>query len=300
MSKLNDIYFSYWAWGMVKTCPHKYKLRVLDKQKLSDTSKDAGSHIQGSVPHAQAEDFFNLPKNERDVGFFEDTFDKYWERYVKEYRIDYAKWGKYSLSKSLRGKIPYGYSSWEEYGYFVKQAETLNHSRNLAYLIKLKALNTREVKVEDSFRVVVEPRAIVSGVESPALIIGGRIDLQFMAPAGLVDIWDIKGVKDPKRLDDDQLMIYKLGVEGSGLKVRDTGYILVKQCEFLSKPILRQNLNKLKTSMRSVRQFFDVNHWPAKPGYYCKFCDVNVFCKVYQMKNRPFRPELVIPGKVPI
>lgn len=285
---------------MIKTCPHKFKLRVLDKQQIPKISQDAGSHIHGSVPHAQAEDFFKLPVGERDLNFFDDTFNKYWLKYVNESRVDYAKWGKKSSELT---EVPWGYSSWEEYGYFVKQAEARNASRVLAWLIAQKGLHTRVVRPELPFRVMVEPKSVVGLVEVPGLILGGRIDLVFEAPAGMIDIWDIKAVGDPKKLDDDQLMIYKMGVEGGeGKRVRDLGYMLLKQGQYLPCTAGAADLTKLRANMRLVRKYFEVGSWPARPGFYCKFCDVRYFCRQFNRNKvgNNLVDRVLRHGKVPI
>lgn len=288
-----EIYLSFWSWSMLKACPQHFKLRILDKKRMEGPD-DKGQAIQGGVPHLLSEDFFKKPIGDRDLNWFYENFQSYWDRWCEEItskgdRIDWAHAGKMMLDKADRERLPLGYKDWVDYGKKVKFAETWKHVENLVHLIQANALHEMEVETELPFRVEVDPGVPPKDGQPglPPIKLGGRIDAVFKTSDGFIDIWDLKGVKSDSKVDKDQVLIYKMGMEALGRKVRKTGFLMMKQNKMLPVKLLPAASAALKAQIRmAVRTAMSGNWQPNYNPYTCGYCDVKDHCQAYKALNR--------------
>lgn len=303
-----DLYFSFWSWQLLKNCPLSYKLIVLDKRDVDRKKRDFGTAIQGSVAHAQSEDFFRLPKGQRDMQWFLDTFDAYYKKLVKDNYIDWVAHG----IRHLRKRQPYkdmtpeevvaklGESRCREEGKESKRKETYGCTVGLMKLVSAAKLHTLDVRTEVPFRVIVQQASSTGSAYTPSITIGGRIDLVFDITSAMVEIWDVKGIKNPKDLDTDQVLIYRLGMQAQGKAVRRQGYLLLKQEKHKAVQFNVGHANQLFLAMRMASVHFRNNQWPANyKSWKCGWCDVRDLCPTYQ--NRHGQEEelkKMLPGKV--
>lgn len=327
-----NIYFSFWSWSLLKDCPHSFYLNVIE-QVERPKSLDKGNAIQGSIPHSQSEDFFRLPIPQRDMNFFLETFEDYWKKFIKENHVDWMQHGarflKY-MSRETKSTVQFwgrkhgiivpekGFP-WKELkreqiiaqfqhkqdalgelGYVTKKAETLEHSKNLMRLVASLELHKRAARTELPFKSIIEPgRSDATGF-TPELAIGGRIDLVIDLDENTCEVWDVKGVQDPKNLDIDQLIIYKMGVQAGGKIVRRVGYLDVKNCDAIVKKVLDSHEYQLRKTMRFAATHFKHNQWPANyREWKCKMCDVRSHCQTFQSRlSRSQELADLTPGKV--
>jgi hypothetical protein len=326
---LRDIYFSYWSWSMIKQCPHKFYLNVIVKTPRPE-KRDMGNAIQGSIPHAQSEDFFKIPIQQRDMNFFLDTFEQYWNKILKESYVDwdiqgarylkymkvrdpfYLKWAaQYRIPVPPSGNIykdakieqiigNHQQHGLAEFGLLAKKAETFEHTKNLMRLIAQLKLHQRTCYTEIPFKVTVEPEKSDANGITPALTLGGRIDLVAEVDTG-EEIWDVKGVKDAKQLDVDQLTIYRMGRRAQGKIVTRVGYLDLKGCKADARRIHDTDEHQLRKQMRFATTYFKTGDWPANYiEWQCKMCDVKEACATYKIRTstEDLAPAMT-PGKVP-
>lgn len=304
----DEIYFSYWSWHLLKDCPLSYKLAVLEQRR---GKRDVGNAIQGSIPDKMSEDWFNQDPMQRDMGFFLDNenFEKYWSKFLDtdEHYVDWLKQARrYAKKDKPETSIPDTLNAeqvqyWEEWAHKRKKLETQKHVENLVKLILLLGIDRKKTRSQVEFKVQIEPKREHDGEVIPALIVGGRIDLVAEDDSGMEDIWDVKAVEDPKKLDIDQLIIYRMGERAKGKIVRNVGFILAKQGIIDPKKITDSHEMELRKHMRAHIHYFRSNNFPANwRSWWCpRFCDVRDACGVNKQRTAGMDLlKLLKPGKV--
>lgn len=298
------IYFSYWSWNLIKNCPHSYYLNVIKKEERPKGSMH--NALVGGVPDAQATDFFKIPINQRDMNFFIDTFDSYWNAWIKDNPVDFKLVGEKAIEKAMEKnsaiepiKDP---EQLKQFGLQLKYAETKDACSNLMRLISHMSLHKMEVQTQVPFNVTLEPMIENGSIFRPELAIGGRIDLVVALDANTEEIWDVKAVKSPGSMDTDQLLIYKMGRQASGKTVKRVGYLHAKQCKAEAKKFLPVHENQLKALMRQAMVYFKNDSWPANyVPWSCGYCDVRERCETFKKKQATESSlKSLIPGKVDI
>jgi len=278
------IYFSFWSWQLIKDCPQSFYLNVIKKAERP-RNRSLHNAIQGSIPDAQAEDFFRIPINERDMNFFLDTFTAYWDRFLKENHVDFVAYAKQAL-KSKKIEIPTDEEKLHEIGYKLKIEETRHAVSNLMRLMASMGFHKAEVLTQVSFNVTIEPSKESGGVFTPELAIGGRIDMVVSLGGDIEEIWDIKAVKNPSQQDPDQLLIYKMGRQAQGKIVKRTGFLFAKQCKPITKKFTPAHEDRIKKMMRQAMFYYRNDSWPANyRSWKCKWCDVRNHCETYRRRT---------------
>lgn len=279
------LYFSFWSWNLLKDCPQSFYLRIiLRKEPPKGESKH--NAIQGGVPDKQAEDFFKIPVNQRDMNFFLDTFEQYWNQFLQEQPVD---WVMYALAHAKKKNIKLASTDPDflrTFGHNLRKEETREHCTNLMSLISGLRLHEKVVHTQFPFNVTIEPKKESPGMLQPELAFGGRPDLVVELGNNHVEIWDVKAVQSPKQLDQDQLLIYKMGLQMLGKVVDRVGYLHAKQKEVDVKRLTVIDEDALKKSMRQSAYYINSNQWPANyRKWKCSYCDVRQDCHAYQAKQ---------------
>lgn len=291
------IYFSYWSWNLIKHCPQSYYLNVIKKEDRPKGSLH--NALVGGVPDAQATDFFRIPNGTRDMNFFIDTFESYWQAWIKENFVDFKLVADKALKdKDLTGTIT-DPDELYQFGVQLKYAETKEACSNLMRLIAHMNLHKMEVQTQVSFNVTLEPAVEQGNVFTPELAIGGRIDLVVALDSQTEEIWDVKAVKSPNSMDTDQLLIYKMGRQAAGKTVRRVGYLHAKQCKAETKKLLPVHETQIKKLMRQAMVYFRNDSWPANyVPWSCGYCDVRTRCETYKKKiSNETSLKGMVPGK---
>lgn len=287
----DQVYFSYWSWHLLKDCPLSYKLIVLGG--LRKSNRDTGNAIQGSIPDKMSEVFFALPPTQRDVSFFLDPqkFEQHWSEFLQAERVDWMFQARRYAKKrpALKADIPEQLKPeqekfWSEWALKLKKAETWQHVTNMVKLITTMGLQHKQTSSQVEFKVQVEPSQTKDGVLIPSLSIGGRIDLVVQEENNVEDIWDVKAVEQPKKLDLDQLIIYRMARRAQGKTVRTVGYLHARQCEIDPKKITDGHEYELRKLMRTSLRYFISNNFPAnwRPWWCPNYCDARDICEVHQ------------------
>lgn len=280
-----------------------YYLNVIKKadKKLAKSLHNA---IQGSIPDEQATQFFKLPVNERDMNYFIDTFDEFWNAFLAENPVDF---GAFATQVCRQKKLPAPEDPEElrAFGYKLKYEETKEHCFNLMKLLSHLRIHKMEAETQASFNVTLEPASEKNGVFTPELRVGGRIDLVVLLARNEEEIWDIKAVKNPNGLDSDQLLMYKMGRQAQGKIVKRTGYLHAKQCKATAKKFYPAHEEQLKKMLRQAMIYFKQDSWPANyRDWKCGadgYCDVKAKCpKALERAGNNAELVKLMPGKVPI
>lgn len=282
----NRIYFSFWSWNLLKDCPQSFYLRVLCK---SDGPKTESKHnaIQGSIPGTQSEVFFRLPIHEREMGFFIDTFDFYWNDFIKNNKVDFAAFALQHIKSEKLDITNTDPVFLHDFGYKIKLDETREHCHNLMKMISSLGLHRAHTETEVPFNVTLEPAREEPGMRTPELAIGGRIDLVVSLGNNNEEVWDVKAVKKPNSLDPDQLLMYKMGRQAMGKVVVRTGYLHAKQGRAEAKKFLPVHEDELRKMMRQSMFYFNNNQWPTNfRKWRCGYCDVRTDCPAWKDKER--------------
>ena len=157
-------------------------------------------------------------------------------------------------------------------------------TKNMVTLIEKNNLTELECETEIPFKVTVDPGDPSRG--TPAIKLGGRIDSVFLRD-GFFDIWDLKAVKNDSKLDNDQLLIYKMGLQALGRKVRKTGFMMIKTNKMVHVPLLPADEAKLKADMRMSVRTAKLSRYPARfEKWSCPYCDVRDHCDTWKAEER--------------
>lgn len=278
-----NLRYSFSAWSTLKDCPKSYELKYIKKIKVP---RDNQNTIQGLIPGKQAEDFFRQPPEARKREFFEETFDKYWEDFVKESTDQasstYVNW--YSLGAKIahKEKRPMNDATFIDLAFWKKYEESKAASKALSYVLEESGflLLNAEPEVDFILEVTIPEQDLV-------LTLVGRMDLLITLSDGREDIWDFKVTKYPTKLDPDQLVLYRLARQHAGKTVRRTGYVLVKQSATQDKEIGDEHGKLLIKSMADSKAFFVNNYWPTNfRDWKCReYCDVRLHCEAAQARG---------------
>lgn len=286
------IYFSFWSWALIKNCPHSFYLNVIKKV---DRPQGQSKHnaIQGGVPDAMATDFFKLPKQTRDMNFFIERFQHYWDLFLKENAVDFLAYAR-QYAKSKRMQLPTeDEDNLREFGMKLKYDETKESTSNLMRLLSHMNIHKMDVETQVSFNITLEPAIEKGNMFQPELAIGGRIDMVVTLDANTEEIWDVKAVKSPNNLDSDQLLMYKMGRQAAGKTVKRVGYLHAKQCKAETKKFLPVHEDRLKKLMRQAQVYFKNDSWPANyQEWSCGYCDVRTMCDTFKRRTSG-SPELI-------
>lgn len=278
------IYFSYWSWNLLKNCPHSFYLNVMVKKERPKSSMH--NALVGGVPDAQATDFFKIPTRQRDMNFFIDTFDSYWNAWLKENPVDFKLVATNELKRREESGLITDPSELEQFGLKFKYIETKDACLNLMKLISHMNLHKMEVTTQVPFNITLEPAVEKGNVFTPELAVGGRIDIVVALDASTEEIWDVKAVKSPSSMDTDQLLIYKMGRQAAGKTIKRVGYLHAKQCKAETKKFLPVHEVQLKKLMRQAMVYFKNNSWPANYiDYRCGYCDVREHCETFKERT---------------
>lgn len=276
-----EIYFSYSAWNLLKDCPYSYKLRYVDKVP---TVRDGQNAIQGNVPGKQAEDFFRFPIDRRNVSFFLETFDHYWNQFtVNSMQVghdDFIDWHMAGQRLAKKKKmVGLDRNQLIEFAIRSKYEETKSCSAALASLITLHGFAQWNCETEVPFKMTIHP----DQASDPTILIGGRLDLLLFGPEDFEEIWDFKATKDPPG-NADQLLFYAIARRAMGKKVQKTGFILMKLGRIDERPLTEADEDKLIAEMRKSSLYFDNNYWPANyRKWKCEgYCDMAYACPTAQ------------------
>lgn len=271
----------------MKDCAMSYKLQVLEGTKAPESEKEVGNAIQGSIPDEMATEFFNTPIDKRDVNIFlsDEVFELKWKTFIDAHpKIDWIKQAV-RYAKRQHVMLPANARDW---AYEQKKAETRSYTRNVASLITALDLGKRETQAQVDFKVVLEPGKEVEGQTLPPLSIGGRIDLVVKSPDGPTeDIWDLKAVEDPRKLDIDQLIIYRMGRRAQGHFPKTMGFLLAKQCKPLVIKVADSHEFALRRLMRNARLYFVKNMWPGNyRTFWCpNYCNSRDKCPLHKART---------------
>lgn len=280
-----DIYFSFWSWKLLKSCAHSYRLTLFEN--LRAEKREAGNAIQGGVPDKMAEDYFGKPlewRKQNGLQWFYDNFEHYWNLWQSQ-KDTWVSWMSDEEMLTVDKLIESGVErkNWPEslkgkHHHRMKKQETIEHIKALVEMINDRNLNDLQVKSQLSFKV-----QIADGNDY-VLSAGGRIDLLFEVTPGVWDIWDMKGVKDPKSNDIDQLIIYKMGMQAQGMVVRNTGFLNMKQKVFDTQPVTAITEAKLRSDMVDMfrKTVAKGTFWPNYRKWACGYCDVRDACSTFQ------------------
>lgn len=235
---------------MYETCPHKYKILIVDKLPISKEKMDHGYITQGSVPHDLAEVFFKLPIPERKLSHFLDNFEHCFSEFVKTRFIDMARHGSLNA---------------------VKEA-TLRAVRNQILLIQQLGLAQFETSSEEKFKVVV----------TDDLEFGGRIDLivHIDPVEKVVDLYDWKATNNT---NPDQMYFYIAAMIKRGFKVRKAAFLLLKECRPRKVKVDPVVINRLFSAVRHAGQLIDKGCFqPLFNRRMCEYCEAGNKCSMYQ------------------
>lgn len=258
-------YFSYWSYSTYSKCPLRYKLQCLDRVAVEKEAMDHGYITQGSVPHDLAETFFHLPIDQRELGFFLDNFETYFNTFVAAHHIDLVKHGSINKVKEL----------------------TLHAVKNQVKLIQQLNLLRAVADPEESFKIQV----------APDLKFGGRVDLIVHADEAnkIIDIYDWKATSNT---DPQQMLFYIAASIKRGFKVRNVAFLLLKEGRPRKVKFDQIILNRLFSAVRHAGQLIDKGHFPPQFSYRaCEYCDVGSKCEICKamLGNKG---KLIPPGKI--
>jgi hypothetical protein len=280
-----DIYFSYWSWKILKTCPYQYRLLVLEHLRPAIVEK--GNAIQGGVPDKMVEDFFAKPVDVRKqltLQWFYDHFEEYWTQFQTDPRgkITWMTPAEEQVHvAALAAEKPIPQQLRRKFNRTLKKKETYDHISNLLDMLASRNLIELRMETQHTFKAKIEETS------QYVLTLGGRIDLLFEVAEGVVDIWDLKGVKREDYNDDDQLGVYKMGILAGGRKVRHCGFLNMKQKHFDDHKIDDAFLRELR--LRMIDVFMSTiargNYTARFDQRTCEYCDVNGSCNTY-LENR--------------
>jgi len=248
-------YFSYWSYNLYKTCPKAFDLTVLQSIRLDKKKEgvmDHGYIAVGTIPHNISEIYFADPPGQRNPEIFNE-----WHPMMEEFLEDH-------------------WVDWETHTHQDMKTAIHTCTKNLWRLIQENDLVEREVLSEENF---------VQHLDNK-LVIGGRVDLIVKVDENLYDILDIKATLNPSRLNKEQLLIYKLGLEASGRKVRNVGYLLLRQGRRKDVRVTEAEEYQIKKVMRNFGERIESKEFPANYTWRsCKWCDVKNHCETYKVNT---------------
>jgi len=285
----DNLYFSFWSWGLLKDCPQSFYLNVIKRPEKR--KRDVGHAVQGSIPDILSENFFAMDPKTRDTRYFLDkkVFSTTWDQFLGSNSIDWLKQAEW-YAKKMNMRLPENWQNnakrWAGWALELKRKETELHTQNMVKLITALGLVRMKTESQVNFRVELEPERVVDGERIPSLSIGGRIDL-VVYDGSYEDIWDVKAVRDANKLDVDQLIMYRMGRRAEGKIVRTTGYLLARQCKIQKKKITDSHEYELRRLLRVAHSYFRKDVWPAnwRPWWCPKYCDVSGACPEHQKRT---------------